>query len=124
MLLIILLNLAPFNVLLESVGIAIIIPAGLILLGFSVFHLIFFTLDISNLNIGLPSTMMPLAIALIKAIIGRFLIQTEIISGSLVIFAIILFILAHVFYKRSKNKVNLTAPPVLPKNFDTLPVKK
>jgi hypothetical protein len=120
LLLIILLNLSPAYSLFQSLGVAIIVPAGLILLSFLVFHLIFFTLAISNLNLGLSGSATSFVIVLIKAIVGRFLIQTEIISGGLVIISIVLLILASYLFKRS-SKNNSVKVAIGSQNFDSLP---
>ncbi|MDD3774060.1 MAG: hypothetical protein PHW50_02150 [Patescibacteria group bacterium] len=123
---IILLNLKPMPRLLKISGITLIIPSGLVLVGTIVFHIIFFAFATTNLKLGLPENLMPLNVALIKAIIGRYLIQTEIVAGIFVVIAVTLLILANYFYKKSFKSLTLAPAPTWPqsKNMDSLPSKK
>lgn len=126
LLFIILLNLKPIFALFKTSGVALIIPSGLVMVGTVVFHIIFFAFVTANLKLGLLEELTSLSLALIKSIIGRYLLQTEIVSGVLVVIAITLLILAHHFYKKSGNRVIQAQPQVQPelRNMDSLPTRR
>jgi hypothetical protein len=122
LLFLILLNLSPISVLLRVLSVPLIVSSGILLVMTLVFHLIFFTVTLASLNFGLPESLIPLKTALINAFIGRFLLQTEITSGIILVIGIVLLIIAFYLRRRDSAQTPLNLPSVKP--FDSAHIRQ